>query len=760
VPRLTPLRASLYAPRRSSTRAFQTLLLQATTTAALSLAGAAHAADAPAESVSTIGEVVVTAERRSDSVLHVPLAVTAIGGDDLAAKHISHLVDLSAQIPNVEISSARGSGLTDVVIRGVGVANDFSLNQASPVGTYVDDSYMASRAFSGAQAFDLERVEVLRGPQGTLFGRNTTGGLINYITRAPGLDGDGGRVEAGLGAFQDVRVQGAAEHTFVPGVFGVRAAATFQRHDGYFHNIVPGQPDPEDLKTWAGRVESRWKPTEALDITLRAYGQREQNLQWNTHTKALGATEETPPGKFNVSVTPGRSKTSSEGAQLKVAATLAPGWTLTHLTSVDRGKVDVDNVDEDGHADDATTPGHLHEFQATGFRQLNEELRVNYEGQALRAVAGAYFGRDEVRSDLRYEIFTAFPLSPHIRYEQVRESRAAFGQLDYTRGPLTLAAGLRFTHDSAVYRNGHADVTVPLVPGGVINTLPGAGSPGCPALTCPDAVQPTERGSSDALTGRAALRYEIDAARMVYASYSRGYRSGAFNGIAYLSPAQLFFVKPEVVNAYEIGAKGRFLGGRLRVSAAAFFNDYRNQQVNFLRSEVTALGPFPVNILDNVSKARTRGLEFEGDFAASDRLALHAAVGLLEAEYAQGASITGLDLSGKRLPYAPRASGSLGLRWQVADVAGAPLTLAPEVVYSSRYFFDPSNNPNVGTPGYTRVNATLSWEREGLSLALWGRNLFNQSYNDYGVDLSANTGFYFYSAAPPRTWGVTVARNF
>ncbi len=707
-----------------------------------------------------VDELVVTAERRAESILQVPVAVSAIGGDSFEAQHISHLVDLSAHLPNVEITSARGSGLTDVVIRGVGVANDFSLNQASPVGIYLDDSYQASRAFSAAQAFDLERIEVLRGPQGTLFGRNTTGGLINYITRAPSLAADNGRFEAGYGAFNDVRLQGAYEHTFAQDTFGVRVAGTFERHDGYFHNIVPGQRDPEDLNTGAGRLEMRWKPTNEVDVNFRAYAQREANLQWNTHTKAVGAPAETPAGHFDVSITPGHTKDVSEGAELKVSDNFAPGWTLNFLSSADRGKVDVNDVDEDGHADTASTPGHLHEFQSDDFHQVNEELRLNYDSQNLKAVAGAYFGRDEITSNLKYDIFTLFPLSPRLHFNQVRQSTAAFGQVDYTLSKFTLSGGLRYTHDSVVYRDGHADVAVPLVPGGLINTLPGAGTPACPGLVCPTAVQPTLHGDSDALTGRAALRYEFDERTMAYASYSRGYRSGGFNGIAYLSPAQLFFVKPEVVNAYEIGAKGRFFDQRLSLSVAAFYNDYQNQQVNFLRSETTSLGPFPVNILDNVPHAHTMGLEGEADLTVTDRLDFHAAAGTLEAKYASGSKIPGFDVSGNRLPYSARLSGTIGFRWKPVDIAGAPVVISPEVVYSSRYFFDPTDNPNVGTPGFTRVNGTISWEKNGLTLSAWGRNLFNEHYNDYGVDLSGNTGFFFYSAAPPRTWGVSVAKTF
>jgi outer membrane receptor protein involved in Fe transport len=708
-----------------------------------------------------IAEVVVTAERRSESILNVPVAVSTVSGEDFAARHVAHLGDLSAQIPNVEINSPRGNTLTDVVIRGVGIANDFSVNQASPVGIYLDDSYMASRTFSGAQAFDLDRVEVLRGPQGTLFGRNTTGGLINFITRAPALEADNARFEAGYGNFNDVRLQAAVEHTFAPDVFGVRIAGTYQNHDGYYHNINPGLSDVDDLDTAAARIEARWRPNGRLDITAKAYGQRDDNRQWNERVKLVGATAEIPTDRFGVDLTPGAFKTTSSGAQLKLVADLGRNWTLTQLTSVDHGTLHTDAIDFDGRTTGPDVSGFTQQFQSTKFRQLNGELRVAYEGQGLRAVAGVYYGDDEVRDNERYDLFTELPISPRFRYVQHRVSKAAFAQVDYAvTTSLTLTGGLRYTHDTSVYRDGHADVAIPVVPGGIINTLPGALTPACPALDCPDAVQPTQHGASDAVTGRLAVKYTFADGPMIYASYNRGYRSGAFNGIAYLSSAQLFYVRPETVDAYEIGAKGRLLDGRAQLSVAAFYNDYRNQQVNFLRVEVTGLGPFPVNILDNVPKARTMGLELEADLALTDRFSAHGAAGLLNAEYAQGSRVSGLDLGGNRLPYAPRVSGSLGFNWALGDIAGGTFVLAPTVVYSSRYFFDPTANPNVETPGYTRVNATLSWARDGYAVRFWGNNLSNEKYNGYGIDLSGITGNFAYVGAPPRTYGLTLSRTY
>lgn len=706
-------------------------------------------------------EIVVTAQRRSESISRVPISVSAITGVELAERHVTHLGELSAQVPNVEINSPRGSSLTDIVIRGVGIANDFTLNQASPVGVYLDDSYRASRTFSAAQAYDLERVEILRGPQGTLFGRNTTGGLVNFVTRSPTLGTDRGYLEAGFGNFNDVRLQGAVEIAPQEGVFGVRASGTFHRHGGYFDNINPGQPDVENLNTLAGRLAFRLKPVEGVDLSLKLYGQRDKNRQWNVRVKLVGADAETPAEPFDVNLTPGSFRTSSFGAQFNVAVDLSATLSLATLTSYDRGHLSLDAIDLDGRPGGATSFGYTVQFQNTRFEQVNQEVRLNYRSDRLTGVLGAYFGQDTVRDNVRYDVFSGFPLSPRFRYNQLRRSAAVFAQSDLKIGPdVTLTTGLRYTHDLVSYRDGHADVFTPGVPGGVLNTLPGAFTPACAALNCPSATLPDIKGSNSALTGRAALQYDFAPGQMAYLSFSRGYRSGAFNGNAYLAVTQLQYVKPESVNAFEIGNKGRLADGKIQYALAAFYNDYRDQQINFLSAQITGLGTFPVNVLGNVPRAKTYGFEAEGSVKFTGKLSAHFAAGLLSANYKANSVVAGLAIGGNRLPYAPKVSGTAGFDWTLAEPEDGLLTFSPSVVYSSGYYFDPTNNSDVQTEGFTRVNARLTWKGDRATATVWINNLFNNKYNGFGLDLSANTGNFYYNAAPPLTFGIALSRSF
>jgi outer membrane receptor protein involved in Fe transport len=724
-------------------------------------AQAENEAQAEAARSGGLEEIVVTAQRRSESILSVPISVSAVSGDDLAAQHIVKLEDLTSQFPNVEINSSRGNSLTDIVIRGVGIANDFTVNQPSPVGVYTDDVYSSSRSFAMAQVFDLERTEVLRGPQGTLFGRNTTGGLVNFVTRSPGLHADKGFVDIGYGNFNDVRVQGAYEHTFAPDTSGVRAALSYESHDGYYHNIHPNAADADDLDTVAVRLEARWRAADSLDMTLKVYGQRDNNHQWNGRALLVGASAEIPPDPFDVNLTTGFTRTSSYGALLKIVGQLSQDWTLTSLTSYDVGHLTLEGVDLDGRADPGQL-GYTAQFQRANFDQGAEEFRLSHDSDTWRAVFGLYFGQDTVQDSERYDVFIGVPFSPIFRYVQRRTSKAVFAQGDYgLTHHLTLTAGVRYTDDSVQYRDGHADVATPLAPNGTLtNTLPGAGTALCPGQTCPDATLQPLMGTNGATTGRIALTYKFDGGEILYASANHGYRSGAFNGNAYLTLAQLAYVRPETVNAYEVGVKGSYFDQRLSASAAVFYNDYRNQQINFLRGEVTFLGPLPVNILANVPRATTQGFEFEGALQVTEGVRVHAALGLLDATYGAGALAGGFDLSHNRLPYAPRASGKVGADWTIGRLAGGAIRLSPDVVYSGRYYFDPTDSPITQTHGYTLLNTGLSWEGDTTAVRLWGKNLTDRKYNVYGLDLSHVSGYYFFSGNDPRTLGISVSHTF
>ncbi len=259
-------------------RAFLAALAVSTST--MAMAQEAPPAD---ENSASDGDIVVTAQRREQSLLDVPLAVTALAGDALSDRGVTNSAQLGSAVPNLQINSPYGNTQPNFSLRGIGVANEYNSNQASPVGVYLDDVYLAPRTSHGMGLFDLDRIEVLRGPQGTLFGRNTTGGAINFITKKPGLSGTNGYAQIGYANFNTFTAQGAAEATLAEDVAGLRLAVNYANGDGQIKNVFPGGRDPASIDTLQGRASLRVKPTETLDIILRAYAGRDRGTQAAVH---------------------------------------------------------------------------------------------------------------------------------------------------------------------------------------------------------------------------------------------------------------------------------------------------------------------------------------------------------------------------------------------------------------------------------------------------------------------------------------------
>jgi iron complex outermembrane recepter protein len=729
--------------------------LMATGTADAQQAGTAVASPA-------VDEIVVTAQRRAQSLSEVPLAVTALDGDALSRHGITNSAELGAAVPNLQISSPYGSTQPNFSLRGVSVANEYNSNQASPIGVYIDDVYIAARTSQGMGLFDLDRVEVLRGPQGTLFGRNTTGGAINFITRSPSLTGDNGYLEAGYGNFNTYTGQGAWEQTVINGELGFRIAANYVKGNGQIENVFPGGSNPNSQDSRQVRVSVRFKPGDGpVDIKIRAYGGRDNPTQ--AAVQGFGPSRQ-GLDFFQVDENRiGENQTSASGIAANVAVALSSELTLTSITSYDIGRQDLQQAADGSPIDILDIDWTSH------FRQYSEELRANYETKHFNLVGGVYYGWDQTTTDNTFDIGSA--IAPGVdggffqNYRQRRHSSAVFvqGDLNVTE-KLVFTLGARYTEDRVRYDDGFANlflggVGAPHTP--LATTVPCPGVPG----TC--AYDPAARfaldGSNDAPTGRAALSYTFDNGLLSYVSYNRGYRSGAINGGGYTSSSGITYIKPETVNAYEVGLKGRLLDKKLTFASAAFYYDYANQQLQDTR-------PGPVAFLVNAPKSKIYGLESEATWKVMPALTLRGAVGYLHATYSE-LSLQGTDLSGNTLPFAPSWTAQAGLDWVIASAGGGEVTFSPSANYVSRQFFSPFNDTNVaGTlqgnaelqqGSYTKVDASLSWTRDKLQIRAWSNNLFNREILSYGLDLrGAGFPYNFLVPSTPRTYGVSARYSF
>ncbi|HMN52980.1 MAG TPA: TonB-dependent receptor [Sphingopyxis sp.] len=734
-------------------RALLAALAISTSTAAL----AQETGGAPAGTDAADGDIVVTAQRREQSLLDVPLAVTALGGDTLAERGITNSAQLGDAVPNLQINSPYGDTQPNFSLRGIGVANEYNSNQASPVGVYLDDVYLAPRTSHGMGLFDLDRIEVLRGPQGTLFGRNTTGGAINFITKKPGLSGANGYAQLGYANFDTITAQGAAEATLAEDVAGLRLAVNYAKGDGQIKNVFPGGRDAASVDTLQGRASLRVKPVETLDIVLRAYGGRDRGTQAAVH--GLGAFR-TGLGFFETDENRiGENRTDAWGFSANIALELNDRLSLTSITSYDGGKQDLQQ------AADGSPLDLLDINWRSRYRQFSQELRANYDGDGITFVGGIFYGWDRNVTDNRFNL----PLPPaggfFQHYRQARKSYAVFGQADIDLADrLVLTLGARYTTDKSRYEDAFAYLFVggvddPDTP--IATTVPCAGVAG----TCP--YDPDARfalaDTNHALTGRVALSYTFDSGMLLYASYNRGYRAGAVNGGGYTSSSGISYIEPERVNAYEVGIKGRAGGRLLTYAASAFYYDYSNQQLQDTRAG-------PVSFLVNAPASEVYGLEVETTLRPTDGFRVNASLGWLHSKYKE-LTLQGADLSGNSLPFAPKLTAQLGFEWDMIDIAGGTLTFAPNMAYSSRQYFSPFNAVDApGTPqvnselqqgANAKVNAALSWSNDALTVRLFANNLFDRKTYGYGLDLrGAGFPFNFLVPSAPRTYGVSLRYGF
>jgi outer membrane receptor protein involved in Fe transport len=470
----------------------------------------ATAPDAPAAATPAPapGDIIVTAQRRSQSIQTVPIAITALSGSQLSDKGVTNANQLGQIVPNLQINSAMGDTQPNFALRGVSVANEYNPNQVSPIGVYIDDVNMVNRVGQGGGLYDLQRVEVLRGPQGTLFGRNTTGGAINFITNTPTLSGNRGYAEAGYGNFNTFKAQGAIETTMVEDELGFRVAATYEKGDGKFRNIYPGQPDAGSVDSLQVRGTLHIRPGAGpLDIVIKAYASRANGTQ--QPIKGLAATA--APGFFQINENRiGENRTRQYGTSAKIAYELSPRLSFTSITAIGNGLLDA-AFDADGSPLDI-----LDLQQKAKFDQFSEEARFNYEGKAVKAVAGVFYGWDKTIVDNGFDIGSA--IAPGVdggffqHFRQVRRTYAVFGQTDVNLTPKLVATiGLRYSADRSAYDDGYAYLFMGSFGGTrtpLFTTVPCTTGVG----TCPyDAnARYGIKGRNNALTGRAALTYTFD----------------------------------------------------------------------------------------------------------------------------------------------------------------------------------------------------------------------------------------------------------
>ena len=737
---------------------------------AIALAGSAGAraqtadqAAAPAD-----GDIVVTAQRRSERLQDVPIAVTAITGDDLRERRIADVLDLSGRVPGLQIRSADNGANPRIFIRGVGL-NDFNPATASAVGIYVNGVYVASTLAQRDAFFDLGQVEVLRGPQGTLYGRNTTGGAINVTTRKPG-DTPEADLSLDYGRFDAVTLRGGISAPVAPGLLAVRVAGLYQRDDGYTRDTLTGDRG-NNVDRWALRSTARLTPSSTItdDLTVNASRSTGGSLQAYARTlipqtaAATGSDGLCAPAFYtsgqctNILGYANTSRNLYQGAYSFAGRDRVSLYGIGNTLSVDLGPASLIAVSGFQHASrndredtDASPVSVIAASYATRQDTVSQEVRLQSNGHdRLRYVAGLYYAHDLIRNA------SSFDVLPDLRSptpdnpggidlaagigdfgwpsRQVTNSYAAFGQLDVDVTPrLTLTGGLRYSadHKRFAYRADAAGGSIAL-------------------FTFADSK------TFASWSGRAGVQYRVSDGANVYASYNRGTKSGGFFSGFAQDPSLIGPYKDETVDAYEVGAKTQWLDRRLGLNLSAFYYDYGDLQV--YTSVVQGL--ITTQLFTNASAARIYGAEVELTARPFDGLDLAASTSLLSATYRDFISQGG-DYSGNRLPSAPKVSAQASADYR-KPIGNGALVVRADLSYRSRVFFDTSNAARLGDRARAFVDGRAGWQFAGdrYEAAFWVRNLFDVPVISDITPLPA-LGFDAMVVGRPRTWGVSLRARY
>ena len=736
----------------------------------------AQTAMAAATSGAAIEEVVVVAQKRKERLEDVPIAITALSHQTLEEHHVSDIMDLQGLSPSLEIKADDASADPKIFIRGVGL-NDFNPNSTGSVGLYVDGLYVSSPLAQMGQFFDLDQVEVLRGPQGTLYGRNTTGGAINVISKKPG---DEFAADASLeyGNFNAVRAEGGVGGPLIPGVLALRVAGLYQRDDGYMHNVLTGH-NGDNADNWTTRATLVYTPTTHFDADLElTLGQNRGGSIWAYPRSLLPQTAAaTGPdglclpsfftsgqcvdalgyantssnlyqGEYHVE---GKDIVKTFGADLTLRWTLG-GVDLVSITGYQRAARN-DLEDTDAGPNDLFVSRYLAQQETS-----SQEFRVqNHDnGGPLKWVMGLYYAYDYLNSNSSYDIFgacqTASPTNPYCAYvppisvgvynwpfNQTTASSALFGQVDYKITPkLSATIGLRYSNDRKSF---HYTST-----GNVYN------------IGLIDFVQADEDKTFSSLSGRLGLQYALTNHANVYVSYNRGYKSGGFFGGFTTDPNDILPYKDETLNAYEIGSKSDWFGRKLRLDVSAFYYDYRDLQVYTIITE----NNLPIQRFTNASNADIYGAEAELTMTPIERLNITAGLSLLHAKYVNFVSAqAGQNYSDNWLPNAPEVSFQAGVNYEHRAPFSGFFTTETDLQLRTRIFFDTTNASRLQDPERTFVNSEVGWRDDDrrLSVGLWVRNLFGTT-NISDITPLVAFGLDTVAVGAPRTFGVYLRKKY
>lgn len=733
-----------------------------------------------ADSASQLGEIIVTAQKRSENVQNVPVAISAFAGETLERSGVSRVLDISQVDPSITL--ATGAGAVVPFLRGVGNPSGTTVGNEASVPVYIDDVYYTRLDQIYLELNNVERIEVLKGPQGTLFGRNASGGLVHVITRDP-MDG----------AAVDAKVGYASYNTFSGKFYGAvplgdRAAidlavSGLDQRDGWGRVVATGEKVGR-VKYITARSKLVFKPTDTTNIRLIGYYGNIRTSQYVHNTIFRGTTNGTPPF-YGPVVALDPPDDFYDGAGTREHFLRHEGWGGSIKIDQELGVADITSItayrksDERYIADGEMTYLRWLEYELNSTeKQFSQEMQLKSKPHsAFDWILGAFYLYSKAGYDPTGVTGDAIDLAGRVPGSELQlfgvqtiKSYSGYGQTTFHVVPegTNITLGLRYTSDHV---SGHGTQNI---------EIPGVG-------TFPAGPSYDKTFVFNKLTYKVAVDHHFGEATMAYVSFSRGYKSGVFNTLPLAADPS----KPEVVDTYEVGVKTDLLDRRLRFNAALFQNNVKNPQVQtIIVNGNTAFVGFT-----NAESAKVKGAEFSAEAAVADGLRLNVSAAYLDAKYTgfrsapflfpptdlpqNGGLCPGLtvnappvpareggncpivqrDATGNRLAQVPKWRFNAGLNYKVSTSAG-DFAFDANMSYVGKFFWQPDNI--LHEKPYTLVNGSVTYSppgNENLSLRIWGKNLAGEKYHA-GELAVAGSGGNLATVGAPRTYGVEVRYKF
>ncbi len=706
--------------------------------------GSLPSAIAQSTAVTSLEEVVVTARRRSESLQDVPIAVTALSGDDLALRGASDISEIAQVVPSVTLEASRATNSTlTAFIRGVGEQDPLAGFEQG-VALYIDDVYMARPQGSLLDIYDVERVEILRGPQGTLYGRNAVGGAIKYVTRRLGDEYEF-RIKASAGSYDQQDFVATASLPFSD-VFKLGATVASLTRDGYGNNHTTGG-DNYDKDVFAYRLSAEFAPTEDFLVRL-SYDHTDDDSSAVAGFRPFPAAFSGNPVLDDVrdtdagaTISPstaginGNNEVETEGLHLSIDWSLSDAVTVRSITAYredyTESVIDFDSVA--GMDFDAPV--------VYDNEQLSQEFQFLFNSDRFNAVAGAYYLDAKASNDFDV-VLANLGVTAYTGGTVDTESWSVFADLSYDiTDQLSLSVGGRYTKDER-----SADI--------FRGTYLGIGSPflgnDTAFLLAATSDYEADREFSD-FSPRVNISYKINDNTNIYAGYSQGWKAGSFDprGANFVTPDVEKGFSPETLDSYELGLKTTWLNGKAITNIAVFLSDYEDMQIPGsvgYDSDADGVNDSFVGTVTNAGKAEVSGIELEGSFILAQGLTAQIALSVMNAEIEEWL-FDGVDIADTRVVQnTPEKMAYFGLTY-ATEIGNGSLTFNANLSYKGDTAQFEIATPLLDQKAHSITNASVVWSSSNEQ---WLVGLHAKNLGDEDVKTS---GYCFGSGGCPSTLG-------